>query len=496
MKIKILLTLFLSLISVFCLAQQTPKEERIEVFMGIEKIQQLDFTPYTGRKEIADTSVLDITFVPQKKQVYIKGIKPGVSSISIRDEATKDIIIRYFVTVTATEKTKVVGELKEFFQDIEGIEVGIKGGKVYVGGKIVVPGDIGKVVIFLEDYKDVLNLIEVSPQTYQIIAREMQEGLRRNNLKDVTVRFFNNSYVLEGIVGSKEEFDLAQKIAYSYLPDRIESLARRTDSVQRIDGQEIVKNFLVINQQETPPKPVKMIKFTAQFVELTKDYNKVFGFKWAPTLGGDGGSISFGKSTSGGVTTNSDGTLSGTISELFPKLNSAKAAGYARVVQSGMIIVKEQQEGSINRSTKKNTTLGTGDFQQPTSIDAGFDMKLKGQILPEEKIDIDVSLAVSFSSGNDVLSNTIVSKIIVKTRESAVVGGVSSNKTSTQYDKDPPGGNTTTEEGTGSPLFQFIKSKSLANTKEQFVVFITPEIIENASEGSEEIKRKFRKKGP
>lgn len=488
----IILSTILTILNLSSFGQGTPKEERIEVFMGIEKINQLDFSPYT-KAEIADESVVFVKFVPQKKQVYIKGLKPGVSSVIIRDDATKDIGIRYFVTVTATEKTKVIGELQDFFSDIEGVEIGIKGGKVFVGGKLVVPSDIGKVVLFLEDYKDVLNLLEVSPQTYQIIAKEMQEGLRRNNLKDVTVRFFNNSYILEGIVGSKEEKDLATAIGITYLPDRIESLARRTDSVQKLE-QDIIKNFIVVNQQDPPPKPVKMIKFTAQFVELTKDYNKIFGFKWSPTLGGDGGSISFGKSTAGGVTTNSDGTLSGTISSLFPKLNSAKAAGYARVVQSGMIIVKDNEEGTINRSTKKNTTLGTGEFQQPTTIDAGFDMKLKGQIMAEEKIDINFSLAVSFSSGTDVLSNTIVSKIIVKTRDSAVVGGVSSNKTSTQFDKDPPGGNTTTTDG--FPLFQFVKSKSVANTKEQFVVFITPEIIDNASEGSEEVKRKFRRKGP
>jgi len=239
-----------------------------------------------------------------------------------------------------------------------------------------------------------------------------------------------------------------------------------------------------------------MIKFTAQFVELTKDYNKVFGFKWNPTLGGEGGSISFGRTSSGGVSTSSDGTLSGTISQLFPKLNSAKAAGYARIVQSGMIIAKDNENGTITRKTKKNTTLGTGEFQQPTSIDAGFDLKLKGTIMPEEKVNIEISLGVSFGSGTDVLENTINTIIIVKTRESAVVGGVSSTKSSTQYDKDPPGGADTVEAGSGFPLFSFIKSKSLSRSKEQFVVFITPEIIDSASAGSEEIKRKFRKRGP
>ncbi len=490
-------TVKIFLLFLFCLngiAQVNPREERIEIFMGIDKVIRLDFVP-TTIKEIADNTVVDMTFVPQKREITIKGLKPGVSSISVRNDATKDIAIRYFVTVTATEKTKVINELKDFFSDIEGVEVGIKGGKVFVGGRLVVPSDIGKVVLFLDDYKDVLNLLEVSPQTYQIIAKEMQEGMRRNNLKDVTVRFFNNSYILEGIVGSEKEKELATKIGITYLPDRIESLARRTDSVQKLE-QEIIKNFIVVNETEPPPKPVKMIKFTAQFVELTKDYNKVFGFKWNPTLGGEGGSISFGRTSSGGVSTSSDGTLSGTISQLFPKLNSAKAAGYARIVQSGMIIAKDNENGTITRKTKKNTTLGTGEFQQPTSIDAGFDLKLKGTIMPEEKVNIEISLGVSFGSGTDVLENTINTIIIVKTRESAVVGGVSSTKSSTQYDKDPPGGADTVEAGSGFPLFSFIKSKSLSRSKEQFVVFITPEIIDSASAGSEEIKRKFRKRGP
>lgn len=494
MRLKLINIFVVSLLSCFVFAQQPQvTETKIEVTLGIDKIMKVDFVPYT-RAQIADESVVSIQFIPQKKEITLKGKKPGRSSVTIRDRSG-NVRVRYLVNVTATEKSKIISELNELIGDVEGIQIGLKGGKVFVGGKIIVPGDIGKVVIILEDYKEVLNLVEVSPQTYQIIARKMQEGMRRNNLRDVTVRFFNNSYILEGIVNSDAEKDLAFKIAAAYLPDRIESLARRADAVQRPSREEIVKNFVVVNRKQPPPPADKLIKITAQFVELTKDYSKIFGFKWSPTLGGDGGAITFGKSSSGELTTNSSGTLSGTISNLFPKLNSAKAAGYARVVQSGIVIIKDKKNGQVVKGSTKNTTLGTGEFSQPTTIKAGFNLNIRPTILQEEKINLEITLNVNTAVGNDTLDNTVKTEIIVKSRESAVVGGVSVNKNSTEYDKDPPGGVDQVDAESGFPIFSFVRSKEITTSKEQFVVFITPEIIESASTGTEEIKRKFRKRG-
>jgi pilus assembly protein CpaC len=77
----------------------------------------------------------------------------------------------------------------------------------------------------------------------------------------------------------------------------------------------------------------------------------------------------------------------------------------------------------------------------------------------------------------------------VKSKESAVIGGIVINKSSTDYDKIAPD-----EVEDASPLFNFIRSKAFANSKSQFVVFVTPEIVESASTGTEDIKRKFRRR--
>ena len=195
------------------------------------------------------------------------------------------------------------------------------------------------------------------------------------------------------------------------------------------------------------------------------------------------------------MTTNSQGTLAATISNLFPKLNSAKSAGHARVIQSGVILVKDNIQGSIVKSSTIPYVLGTGENVKSASASATFDLKIRPNMLQEEKINLKITLIVKATSGEDPptqLDNSIDTEIVVKSQESAVIGGVVSNKNSTDFDKDPP-----TKEviENGSPLFSFLKSKKYSTNRTQFVMFVTPEIIESASAGASDIERKFRKRG-
>ena len=82
-----------------------------------------------------------------------------------------------------------------------------------------------------------------------------------------------------------------------------------------------------MNKKSSPPSIPKLIKISTQFVELSKDYNKVFAFKWVPLMNGNGGEISIGKTASGGVSSQSSNTLSATISNLFQNLRVPKVQG-------------------------------------------------------------------------------------------------------------------------------------------------------------------------
>lgn len=494
--IRFLLKVFFSItlvLNIQAFAQSNPdvKEKPIEVILGIDKIEKLDFSP-NPQIQIGNESFLRITMIPQKREITFTGLKPGKTSVTLRNNVG-DVKAKFLVTITANDQSKLVKELKDFLGDVEGLEIGIKGETVYVGGNIIVPNDIGLVVKVLnqEKFGEVLFLVELSPQTERLVARKMQEEIQKNQLPNVSVRVVNHAYWLEGIVNSEAKKKRAEEIARAFYPDRIASLAERTQQV--VQAQRFnIQNFIQVNEKSQPPPLEKLIKITAQFVELTKDYTKTFGFRWTPLLSNGAGEINIGRTNTGGVTTRSSQTLSGTISNLFPKLNSAKQAGYARVVQSGVVIVKDKKKGTITKSDTRRFSLGSGEFQQAQEASATFTLNVTPEIKQEERINLILGINVSTNIGANppsTQSNIINTEVIVKSKESAVVGGIVINKSSTDYDKLPPD-----EVDGASPLFNFVKGKAYTNTKTQFVVFVTPEIVESASTSTDDIKRKFRRR--
>jgi pilus assembly protein CpaC len=462
----------------------------IDVPMNIEKIIKFDFVPKYPK--IGNEQLVDLKIAEQKKEIMLIGLKPGTTSMTIRD-SVGDIKAKYNITVTSSDQTKIVGQLKDLLKDVEGIEIGIKGDKVYIGGQITVPSDIGRIAIVMQSFQDVLFFVELSPHTQLIIAKKMQDEIQKNNFKDVTVRVVNGQFWVEGIVGSKDEEARVTQIVVSFMPDSIQTLAKRTDSVQSIKKNPF-EILLTINNKPKPDPIPKLFKITAQFVELTKSYDKVFGFGWSPTISNGSGQIQIGKTSQGGVTSNSNGTLSATISNLIPKLNSAKNAGHARVIQSGIIVVKENIEGTLNKTTEIPYAIGTADNLKAGTAKAGLSLKVTPTMLQEEKVNLKISIAINSVVGTttpQTLSDSIETQLVVKSQETAVIGGVVSNKTTTDFDKDGPPQETVSN---GGYLFSFIKSKNYSTNRSQFVMFVTPEIIESASTGVSEIERKFRKR--
>lgn len=485
-------------------SQEKITETRVEITVGIDKDINFDFA-FNTNIQIADGSLVQIVrVIPNQRKMILRGMKKGTTSFDVYDKVG-ELKTRYIIEVTSNEKSQQVADMRDLIGDVEGIEIGVKGGLVYVGGEIVVPGDIGRVVTVLDKYPDTLRLVEMSPQSQLVIAKKMQEELIRNNYRDLNVRVVNKKFWVEGSVATLEkDYPTIKRIVSAYLPDKLESLARQQQSVLQPGedgGDAAVLYFLNENpKKQKPQPPPKQVKITAQFVELSKNYSKVFAFKWAPTLGDNGGSIQLGEQGDGSVSTSSSGIFSALINNLFPKLISAKEAGYARVIQSGMVITQEKKAGNITKSTTQTFAVGVAEqgVSSAQSATVGFNMTVTPQIYPDEKVEMAVQLNVTIpggtdSSGNPITTtNTISTSIIVKSKGSAVIGGVVQNSTNTAYDKNDPDGDGQLEGGT--PLFVLLRSKRYVTDKNQYVVFMTPEIIESAESGTEEIRKKFRKR--
>lgn len=482
-------------------AQAPVDEEELTVAIGIDEIKKLDFK-FHSKIQIGNESIVKLIVSPARREIIFRGKQEGKTSVTIRDTAG-DIRKKFIVNITATGLSNTVMQLRELIGDIEGIDIVIRGNKIIIEGQLVVPNDIGRIGLILGklNNSDIIPLIELSPQTERIISRKMQEEINRNGMKDVTVRIVNKTFWLEGVVNSTPKKELALTIAQEYLPDRIQSLgAQAGGGFQEKQKSQPIMNFITVNEKKDPEPPPKLIKVSAQFVELAKDYQKVFGFSWSPVMS-QAGSISFGKTSEGGITTEESGTLSGTINNLFPRLSSAKAAGYARVIQSGMGVVEEKQQLSIKKTRKVPYSVGGGEFSQASSADFGFNMSVKPSVADKEIVKLEgLSISVNLTAGKAeggqplATSNSVSTHLVIKSKESAVIGGIVQSSSATNYDKNAPGGQTQTQDENSSVLFNLLRSKDYTTEKSQFVIFVTPEIIESASAATESIRKKFRKR--
>lgn len=486
--------------SVFGQETVKPKEESLNLAIGIDEVRKFEYK-FNTKIQIGDSSKIKLIVSPAKQEITFRGLKTGKTSVTIRD-TSGDIRDIFLVNVTADGNSNTVRELRELIGDIEGLEINIRGGKVIVEGEIVVPNQIGKISTVLANYPEVIVLVEYSKQTQIIVAREMQDAINKSAMKDVTVRVVNGDFWLEGVVNSDGKKTLAENIANAYLPDKISSLGLAQGG-GRFQGKQkgLIVNFINVNAKKDPEPPAKLVKISAQFVELSKDYSKFFSFKWQPLMSNDA-QLSFGRTNEGGVTTEETGTLAGTISKLFPQLRSAKSAGYARIIQSGMVVTNEKRPVTIKKSSNVDFAVGSGVNTVARSANISFSLSTTPEIGTEENVllkglNISVSLPNRGSAGGapSITNNSINTNLTIKSKESAVIGGIIQSSSITDYDKDP-NPTTTQDDGTTqvSPLFDLFRGKNYGTNKTQFVVFVTPEILESASKGTEEIRKKFKKR--
>ena len=91
----------------------------------------------------------------------------------------------------------------------------------------------------------------------------------------------------------------------------------------------------------------------------------------------------------------------------------------------------------------------------------------------------------STDAGPLISQNEVQSIIVVRSGQSAAVGGLISNEQYSDYNKLP-------KSASKNPIVSLYASKDFNKKQSQFVVFVTPIIKSSASAGSNKIKRKFR----
>ncbi len=492
MKQNTLKALFLMVLTMFFSPFAMSEEKRVEtlpLYVGIQydyslpknlKGKKLTFEGpyrrYTGLQYNASAGIL--RFTPRRA---------GVSALNIKSTGGQ-ILKKLTLKVGKTALQQAATEIQSLLKTVDGIQIKILNNKVVVDGEIVVPRDMRRIHEVVREYgSKATSFVTLSPLAQNKVAKFIEKEINNPN---VTVRATNMTFILEGFVKDKAEKNRAEELAQLYLPDYISDRAVAERKV-KVWNRVPVLNYIKVREQKTDGRS-KLIQLIVHYVELNKDYADSFRFQWTPQIN-DGTKFQFNSGTVGlGQTF---GMIAGTVSNFLPKLNWAKSFGFARILHSANVITEEGKNASI-RAGKNIPYQTTGPKGEqivqlaPTGITMSLTPRVvgpRGDSVQLTGVNFEVNNVVG-TAGNSPITTTrkLSTNIHVQNGLSAVMGGVISNKTFTDYNKAPP------SSAQGSPLFSFLASKNFNRSQSQFVVFVTPIIKSSASAGVKRIKNKFK----
>jgi pilus assembly protein CpaC len=485
----------------------TADKRKLLLTTGEDKAVDLEFEVANANAiSVGNPKVVATTLVKigDRRQLIFKPTGSGETNVTLRD-ANGDIRLIFQVRVAPSDLLRVATELRELLRDVEGLDIRVVGSRVVVDGDVITPADFGRVVTVLSDdafKNNVLSLFQLSNKALVAIARRIQDDIHNFGATNVSTRVVNGVIFLEGTVDNIDQANRARDLAKTYLPPVIPNTQlENTKEIQVAQKRSPILSFIVVNPPP-PKKQEKLVRVTFHFVDLAKDYNTVFGFQWQPGFTADP-TVQVGAGSTGGVAAGGT-SFTGTLSSLFPKLQSAQQAGYARVLRTGTVIVRSGLPAQITDTTSfPFSQLGTNGQVNAGSQDIKVDFGVTPSILGQsEDISLDLKMNIMSLVGRAPAGDTrgttdanhVETKIYVKSNESAAVGGMSFNDVGTDFNKDAPLQPTGTSTQSTDPLFSLLHSKSYRKKKSQFVIFITPQIIENASEGTDDLKKNFRVK--
>ncbi|MCB0416938.1 MAG: BON domain-containing protein [Bdellovibrionaceae bacterium] len=433
---------------------------------------------------------------------------PGYTDMTVHD-ASGAPRITYYVRVTREDLGQIISQLEELLGDIEGIRIKPVGGTVVIDGDILLPKDIVRIIRVVDALKDrdakkknvpIKNVAQISRVTMNIIAERIE---REIGSPDIQVRVLNNNILMEGTAQGNFEADRAIEIAKTYLPEVFvqknkadEGEVKPKQAGGQTGGLPIIIDLLRI---APPPAsaPGKDIKITMNYVELTNEYDKTFNFVWSPLVS-DSSNFQY-NSGLGELSAN----LVATVSSLFPKLNSAKSHGHAKILKTEQIIVKDraEQPAAIESSVDffTRTVDATGNSAL-TPVQVQNVTKVKAATIPgSDSLELGLQITLNSLLGTNqgapiIAKNSLQTQVIIKNGDSAALGGFAVDEALSGYNREPDrnvsGGGQGQQQG--SPLFNLNRGKNFRRNKQQYIIFVTPEVIRTASAGTEDITRKFR----
>lgn len=497
------------LISTVFVGTSTYSAQKVEIktatytlIKDVNKTLKFDYVP--GTVAVGSSKIVDFKVFRAKKEIHLIPKSKGTTNLTIRD-TNGDLREEVLINVTESDLADVSNNMQDLLKGIEGIEIKNVGNKILIDGDILLPSDFNRIAAVVGEFdsKEVGVIAKLSPVAQKIISEKMEEDLIRSlggeNQVTVSVRALNDQFLIEGMVPSEALKQRATKISESYVPDIFSEYGEREKIIKRIKPPSVVNLLAVTPPPEPevtpppPPPPPRLVKLTTYFVELSKDYKKNFRFQWAPGST-DGSRVDF------SITPESAGIVSsvvGSITNLLPRLQKAKEMGQARVLQTHTLLISEKEEGKIENVTKIPYPVLSKEGNQGTEfVEVGLVTSITPKINQGDPNAVELKVNFQFNSYQGLINGrpqtqnkTVTTSLVINSGESAAIGGLFGNQLNLGFNRNPASGTT-------DPIVNFLKSKEFSHDKGQFIVFIAPEIVDNAQKATEPLKKKFQLQAP
>jgi len=428
--------------------------------------QQAIDVPYSfGDVSVGSGDIAKVVPLREAKQILIAGREIGTTNLIIYNTRGARVD-EVEITVIPANLAKVMKNVQALLDDIEGLSFKIMNDRVYIQGEVSLDDELERVQDLDEREPMIESMVTLSPIAQRLLASLIQKEI---GTPGVNVRLVGKKIMLEGVIHSEMASKRAEAIARAYYPD--------------------VVNVLEVREVDRIPGRAETIVMVVHFVELTKSLVTSWGIEWTP-LSVQGG-LQFDFLHDFYDASAAEGTAAATITSLLPRLERARRSGYARVLENPTVSVKSGDTAHIFSGQKVPFVFIENGSQTVIFEDVGITLDVTPYAQGSE---VDLNINVEVSSLGEVGTNgypaidtsEITTSQYARAGESIVIGGLQRVSDRVDYNRLPENSATQSE-----GIFSLYNAKDYKKQKQQFLVFVTPQIHESSSTANREIQEKF-----
>jgi pilus assembly protein CpaC len=411
-----------------------------------------------GEVAVTDPAVCDYMVQESRREIYLNPKKEGRTSLTLWDTtgAKHDTVP---LTVISVGLREILEDAKATFEGSGTLKFFIQGEQVVIRGEAASPADVARINAFAAQFPQVRNEARLAAAVLETISSEIEKAIATPGIR---VRSIRDKLVIEGTAYSTEAASRAEKIAKLY--------------------DENVLNLIAVKDTKRNPGAEKLIQLDIHFMEIKKSALRSFGINWAPgstSSGGGGSNASAGGSASaaGADAMGLSGlanSVVGFVFNLAPKIKFTRQKGDGRVLENPSFMVKSGETADFFSGTQVPF------YSQQAVVFKDIGVKVQAEpIASAEDVDLKINVTMTSPTAGGVNkgidTNTVSTTAYCKAGSSLALAGIFRNQDAKTYNKIPEDSNTS------SALFTLFLSKDFVSNRSEFVIFVTPRIIDSAS---------------